>query len=83
MGTTSTTATTAKKPAAEKFKCIGVTARPDSFRRGGHSFSQEEKVIELAALDTEQRKQIRGEKKLVVRDVSTTADKIHVRAAVK
>lgn len=83
MGTENNTATGSKTTAKVKpvlLKCIGVKSRPDSFRRGNYSFSNEEKVIEIEALTVDQEKGIRGEKKLVVHDLSVSAERVHVLA---
>lgn len=84
--TADTTKPEDKNPASnQKIKCIGVTSRPDTFRRAGYAFNHEEKVIEMAALNAVQLKQLRAEGvgkkcKLTVRELTTTPDKIHIRA---
>lgn len=49
---------------------IKVTARPDTFRRGGYTFSAEARVIALSELTEEQLEQIEGEANLVCQRVT-------------
>ncbi|MDO8776205.1 MAG: hypothetical protein Q7K57_47360 [Burkholderiaceae bacterium] len=48
---------------------LKVTARPASFRRGGHTFSGEAKTIPLSELSAEQVEQITTDPNLVVQEV--------------
>lgn len=48
---------------------LKVTARPASFRRGGHTFSGEAKTIPLSELSDEQVEQITTDPNLVVQEV--------------
>lgn len=48
---------------------LKVTARPASFRRGGHTFSGEAKTIALSELSAEQVEQITTDPNLVVQEV--------------
>jgi hypothetical protein len=63
------TAKTRSKPAGPATKGLKVTARPASFRRGGHTFSGEPKTIPLSELSAEQVEQITTDPNLVVQEV--------------
>jgi hypothetical protein len=58
-----------KAPAGPANKGIKVTARPASFRRAGHTFTGEAKVIPADQLTEEQLHQIINEPNLVVQPV--------------
>lgn len=58
------------KAAGAATEGIKVTARPASFRRGGHTFSGEAKVIALSELTEEQLDLIEGDANLVCQRVT-------------
>lgn len=62
-------ATTKAKPAGDASKGLKVTARADHFRRAGHVFTGEARVIPLSDLTDEQVEQLKTEPMLVVQDV--------------
>lgn len=57
------------KPAGPETRGLKVTARPASFRRGGHTFTGEAKVIPLSELSEEQVAAITSEPNLVTQEV--------------
>jgi hypothetical protein len=57
------------KPAGPAHMGLRVTARPESFRRGGHTFTGEAKTIPLSDLTEAQAVSIRDDKNLVVQVV--------------
>lgn len=62
---------TAKKPTAAgpADKGLKVTSRPASFRRAGHTFTGEARVIPMSELTQEQLTQIEGDSNLVSQQV--------------
>ena len=71
MATANTKAETAK--GGGKVPALRVTARRDTFRRAGYTFTGEPTDIPLADLTKANIAQLRGEKLLVVQDVEIDA----------
>lgn len=67
-------ATAKPKAAGSADKGLKVTARTDHFRRAGHVFTGEARVIPLADLTEEQAEQIKTEPMLVAQEVDIEAD---------
>lgn len=57
------------KAAGPATRGLKVTSRPESFRRGGYTFTSEARTIPLDELSEEQVEQITGDKNLVVQEV--------------
>lgn len=69
-----------KKAAGAATEGLKVTSRPATFRRAGHSFSAEPRVIPLSELTEEQVSQIEGDPSLVSQRVEIKIDEV-VQAA--
>lgn len=59
--------------AVKKVKALSVTSSREGFRRAGHSFGKETKVIPLADLSKNQIGQLKGEGFLAVTEVEIEA----------
>ena len=59
-----------KKAAGAATEGLKVTSRPASFRRAGHTFSSEARVIPLSELSEEQVEQIESDPNLVAQRVA-------------
>ena len=55
--------------AVKKVKALSVTSSKEGFRRAGHSFGREAKVIPLTSLSRNQIGQLKGEGFLAVTEV--------------
>lgn len=63
------------KKAGSATRGLKVIASREGFRRGGHAFGREAKVIPLSELTAEQADAIRGEAMLAVVEVDIEAPK--------